>query len=83
MRLIDVNRTCKVTKVGRCRNSKYSYYCSTYLGCDYIHFVLLQGGQVIKYTAMLACGNYNGVIGFAKAKAPAVPIALQKVSISL
>lgn len=39
-----------------------------------------QGGQVIKYTAMLACGNYNGVIGFAKAKAPAVPIALQKVS---
>lgn len=34
----------------------------------------------MKYTAMLACGNYNGVIGFAKAKAPAVPIALQKVS---
>ncbi|KAL1552175.1 hypothetical protein AAHA92_13005 [Salvia divinorum] len=50
VRLVDVNRTCKVTK----------------------------GGQVIKYTAMLACGNYNGVIGFAKAKAPAVPIALQK-----
>ncbi|KAH6769507.1 Ribosomal protein S5 family protein [Perilla frutescens var. frutescens] len=50
VRLVDVNRTCKVTK----------------------------GGQVVKYTAMLACGNYNGVIGFAKAKAPAVPIALQK-----
>ncbi|XP_057801734.1 uncharacterized protein LOC131016940 [Salvia miltiorrhiza] len=50
VRLVDVNRTCKVTK----------------------------GGQVIKYTAMLACGNYNGVIGFAKAKAPAVPLALQK-----
>lgn len=50
VRLVDVNRTCKVT----------------------------QGGQIVKYTAMLACGNYNGVIGFAKAKGPAVPIALQK-----
>ncbi|KAK6926217.1 Ribosomal protein S5, N-terminal [Dillenia turbinata] len=50
VRLIDLNRTCKVTK----------------------------GGQVVKYTAMLACGNYHGVIGFAKAKGPAVPIALQK-----
>ncbi|XP_020218117.1 uncharacterized protein LOC109801455 [Cajanus cajan] len=49
-RLIDMNRTCKVTK----------------------------GGQVVKYTAMVACGNYNGVIGFAKAKGPAVPVALQK-----
>ncbi|GFY83971.1 ribosomal protein S5 family protein [Actinidia rufa] len=39
-----------------------------------------KGGQVIKYTAMLACGNYHGVVGFAKAKGPAVPIALQKVS---
>ncbi|KAK6936487.1 Ribosomal protein S5, C-terminal [Dillenia turbinata] len=50
VRLIDLNRTCKVTK----------------------------GGQVVKYTAMLACGNYHGVVGFAKAKGPAVPIALQK-----
>lgn len=50
VKLIDVNRTCKVTK----------------------------GGQVIKYTAMLACGNYHGVIGFAKAKGPSVDIALQK-----
>ncbi|OAY44544.1 uncharacterized protein LOC110621126 [Manihot esculenta] len=50
VKLIDVNRTCKVTK----------------------------GGQVVKYTAILACGNYHGVVGFAKAKGPAVPIALQK-----
>lgn len=50
VRLIDVNRTCKVTK----------------------------GGQVISFTAMVACGNYNGVVGFAKAKAPTVPVALQK-----
>ncbi|EOY10259.1 Ribosomal protein S5 family protein [Theobroma cacao] len=50
VRLIDVNRTCKVTK----------------------------GGQVIKYTALLACGNYHGVVGYAKAKGAAVPIALQK-----
>ncbi|XP_051120141.1 uncharacterized protein LOC127243938 [Andrographis paniculata] len=50
VKLIDVNRTCKVTK----------------------------GGQVVKYTAILACGNYNGVIGFAKAKGPSIPVALQK-----
>lgn len=50
VKLIDVNRTCKVTK----------------------------GGQVIKYTALLVCGNYQGVIGYAKAKATAVPVALQK-----
>ncbi|XXG67881.1 hypothetical protein AAC387_Pa06g1121 [Persea americana] len=50
VKLININRTCKVTK----------------------------GGQVVKYTAMLACGNYHGVVGFAKAKGPAVPIALQK-----
>lgn len=50
VKLIDVNRTCKVTK----------------------------GGQVVKYTAMLACGNYHGVVGFSKAKGPAIPIALQK-----
>ncbi|KAK9914741.1 hypothetical protein M0R45_038499 [Rubus argutus] len=50
VRLIDVNRTCKVTK----------------------------GGQVVKYTAILVCGNYHGVVGYAKAKGPAVPIALQK-----
>ncbi|KAL2331541.1 hypothetical protein Fmac_019122 [Flemingia macrophylla] len=54
-RLIDMNRTCKVTK----------------------------GGQVVKYTAMVACGNYNGVIGFAKAKGPAVPVALQKKSFTI
>ncbi|XP_068652283.1 uncharacterized protein [Aristolochia californica] len=50
VKLIDINRTCKVTK----------------------------GGQVVKYSAILACGNYHGVIGYAKAKGPAVPIALQK-----
>ncbi|XP_044496344.1 uncharacterized protein LOC123218782 [Mangifera indica] len=50
VKLIDVNRTCKVTK----------------------------GGQVVKYTVMLACGNFHGVIGFAKAKGPKVPVALQK-----
>lgn len=49
-RVINVNRTCKVTK----------------------------GGRVVKYTAMLACGNYNGVIGFAKAKGPRVHVAIQK-----
>ncbi|KAG9455986.1 hypothetical protein H6P81_000494 [Aristolochia fimbriata] len=50
VKLININRTCKVTK----------------------------GGQVVKYSAILACGNYHGVIGYAKAKGPAVPIALQK-----
>lgn len=37
-----------------------------------------KGGQVIKYTAIVACGNYHGVIGFAKAKGPSAPIAYQK-----
>uniref|UniRef100_A0A1D1XJS3 30S ribosomal protein S5 n=1 Tax=Anthurium amnicola TaxID=1678845 RepID=A0A1D1XJS3_9ARAE len=50
VKVIDVNRTCKVTK----------------------------GGQLTKYTALLACGNLNGVIGFAKAKGPAPRIAIQK-----
>jgi hypothetical protein len=36
---------------------------------------------VVKYTAILACGNYHGVVGYAKAKGPAIPIALQKVSL--
>lgn len=50
VKVIDVNRTCKVTK----------------------------GGKVVKYTALLACGNYHGIVGYATAKGPAVPIALQK-----
>ncbi|RAL41930.1 hypothetical protein DM860_009112 [Cuscuta australis] len=37
-----------------------------------------KGGRIARYTALLACGNYNGVIGFAKAKGPAAPIAIQK-----
>lgn len=45
----------------------------------HVRYSILQGGQVMKYTAMLACGNYHGVVGFAKAKGPAIPIALQKV----
>lgn len=36
---------------------------------------------MVKYTAILVCGNYHGVVGYAKAKGPAVPIALQKVCV--
>ncbi|KAI5672160.1 hypothetical protein M9H77_12524 [Catharanthus roseus] len=54
VKLIDVNKTCKVTK----------------------------GGPVMKYAAMLVYGNYHGVVGYAKAKGPAIPIALQKVGIN-
>nr|CAD1835970.1 unnamed protein product [Ananas comosus var. bracteatus] len=50
VKVIDVNRTCKVTK----------------------------GGQVAKYTALLATGNYHGVVGFAKAKGPTAKIAIQR-----
>lgn len=32
-----------------------------------------------KYSAVVACGNYNGVIGFAKARGPKMPVAVQKV----
>ena len=34
---------------------------------------------MVKYSAIVACGNYNGVVGFAKAKGPKIPVALQKV----
>nr|AVY91801.1 ribosomal S subunit [Saccharum hybrid cultivar SP80-3280] len=50
VKVIDVNRTCKVTK----------------------------GGQIAKFTALLATGNYNGVVGFAKAKGPTAKIAIQR-----
>lgn len=49
-KMIDVNRTVKVTK----------------------------GGQLKSYTAIVACGNYHGVIGFAKAKASTINVAIQK-----
>ncbi|GLJ30852.1 hypothetical protein SUGI_0613000 [Cryptomeria japonica] len=49
-KLIDVNRTCKVTK----------------------------GGQVHKFSAIVACGNFNGVVGYGKGKGTAVPVALQR-----
>lgn len=50
VKVINVNRTCKVTK----------------------------GGQIVKFTALLATGNFHGVIGFAKAKAPTAKVAIQK-----
>lgn len=34
---------------------------------------------MVKYTAIVACGNYHGVVGYAKAKGPVVNVALQKV----
>jgi small subunit ribosomal protein S5 len=37
-----------------------------------------KGGRVKSYTAIVACGNYNGVVGFAKAKGPGGQIAYQK-----
>ncbi|CAD6248549.1 unnamed protein product [Miscanthus lutarioriparius] len=52
VKVIDVNRTCKVTK----------------------------GGQIAKFTALLATGNYNGVVGFSmKAKGPTAKIAIQRI----
>lgn len=32
-----------------------------------------------KFTGIVACGNYQGLIGFARAKGPTVPGALDKV----
>ncbi|CAM8909646.1 unnamed protein product [Rhodiola kirilowii] len=37
-----------------------------------------KGGQVAKFAAIVVCGNYNGVIGYAKAKGPQVGVALRK-----
>lgn len=53
VKLIDLNRTCKVTKGGK-------------------------GGKVINYTAIMACGNYHGIVGFAKGKGPKQSIAIEK-----
>ncbi|RZS04418.1 hypothetical protein BHM03_00034745 [Ensete ventricosum] len=39
-----------------------------------------KGGQVAKFRALLATGNYHGVVGFAKAKGPNAKIAIQRVS---
>lgn len=50
VKVVDVNRTCKVTK----------------------------GGQVVKYSALLATGNYHGVVGFARAKGPTAKVAIQR-----
>lgn len=43
-----------------------------------LHFAS-QGGQIAKFTALLATGNYHGVVGFAKAKGPTAKIAIQRV----
>lgn len=40
---------------------------------------MFQGGQVAKFAAIVVCGNYNGVVGYAKAKGPQVGVALRKV----
>ncbi|KAJ8767738.1 hypothetical protein K2173_020678 [Erythroxylum novogranatense] len=37
-----------------------------------------KGGRNFRYSALIACGNYQGVVGFAKAKGSSFPIALQK-----
>ncbi|XP_058088425.1 uncharacterized protein LOC131235299 [Magnolia sinica] len=81
MKLINVNRTCKVTKVmplsllfGFFLRNKIHFS----IVCDLSLHFMFQGGQVVKYTTMLACGNYHGVVGFAKGKGLAIPIALQK-----
>ncbi|CAH8307391.1 unnamed protein product [Eruca vesicaria subsp. sativa] len=37
-----------------------------------------KGGRVERYTALMVCGNYEGVIGYAKAKAETGQAAMQK-----
>ncbi|KAI8025245.1 hypothetical protein LOK49_LG02G02182 [Camellia lanceoleosa] len=37
-----------------------------------------KGAQVVAYTAIFSCGNYQGVARLAKAKGLAVPIAHKK-----
>jgi len=47
--------------------------CCTWLVCK-----VTKGGQIAKFTALLATGNYHGVVGFAKAKGPTAKIAIQR-----
>ncbi|CAL9084682.1 unnamed protein product [Musa textilis] len=44
----------------------------------YVCVILFYGGQLVKYTALLATGNYHGGVGFAKAKGPTAKIATQR-----
>lgn len=45
-----------------------------------LFFYFSKGGQIAKYSAILATGNYHGVVGFARAKGPTAKIAIQRVS---
>lgn len=78
VKVIDVNRTCKVTKV-----SVRYLICYSWLSALQFCYLILhstsQGGQIAKFTALLATGNYHGVVGFAKAKGPTAKIAIQRV----
>nr|XP_043608307.1 probable 37S ribosomal protein S5, mitochondrial [Erigeron canadensis] len=40
-----------------------------------------KGGRKVRFTALLVCGNYHGVIGFAKAKGPSIASACQKAQV--
>jgi small subunit ribosomal protein S5 len=78
VKVIDVNRTCKVTKVNALVSNIHQYWLYILPEILILHFSS-QGGQIAKYTALLATGNYHGVVGFAKAKGPTAKIAIQRV----
>eukprot|EP00252_Welwitschia_mirabilis_P022035 TRINITY_DN5828_c0_g1_i1.p1 TRINITY_DN5828_c0_g1~~TRINITY_DN5828_c0_g1_i1.p1 ORF type:complete len:505 (-),score=97.13 TRINITY_DN5828_c0_g1_i1:409-1923(-) len=37
-----------------------------------------KGGQVHRFSAIVACGNYNGVVGWAKEKGKTIPVATKR-----
>lgn len=44
--------------------------------------VLMQGGGILNFTAMVICGNGDGVAGFGKGKSAEISSAVDKVYIS-
>jgi ribosomal protein S5 len=43
--------------------------------------VLMQGGGILNFTAMVICGNGDGVAGFGKGKSAEISSAVDKVCI--
>ena len=60
MKVIEVNRTCKVTKVNALRSNVVNT-CYRHI-LSYNSVFLFSGGQIGKYRALLATGNYHAVV---------------------
>lgn len=111
MKVVDVNRTCKVTKVTtqictlsfiplKMTNSSsqivkfpfersFSYYTFEVSHSSelfkqhaiqlFLKLFVMQGGGILNFTALVICGNGDGVAGYGKGKSADVSAAVDKV----